>query len=61
MYANEFKNKGKPKIHRNKKLTATYTMYLFLSLLMDDNEFKAKGKIETKDKIKPQQTYTRIS
>lgn len=36
-------------------------MYLFLSLLMDDNEFKEEGKIETKDKIKPQQTYTLIS
>lgn len=36
-------------------------MYLSLSLLMDDNEFKAERKIETKDKIKPQQTYTLIS
>lgn len=36
-------------------------MYLFLSLLMHDNEFKAEGKIETKDKIKPQQTHTLIS
>ena len=25
MYANEFKNKGKPKNNWNKKLTATYT------------------------------------
>ena len=28
MYANEFKNKGKPKINWNKKLTATYTLKL---------------------------------
>ena len=28
MYANEFKNKGKPKINWNKKLTATYILGL---------------------------------
>ena len=39
------------KFKTKKQKTKTYTMHLFLSLLMDDNEFKQRGKLKPRIKL----------